>query len=299
MKTKIIIIGMGNMGKRHLQAICHLAVPLEFYCYDLNPVALESVKNFCQQNFISNENITLTTDHNQIIANISSQAVVIIASTARGRAALLEQIIKQRPKAILAEKPLCQTTAEYEQLTILAKQEAVPIYLNFTRHMYPFYRQIKQSFNGSEGVLFKAAFPNGLACIGIHIFELMTWLTKTKSATVVKSQLEAAFNSKRAGYQDFYGSLKVEIDGGQVCTFVSRQKDQTAIIEISSNRNQYLIDESKIEAPYTSQISDKVVSDLIEKGETDKLPDIFQSYLAHKILFDYMQQVGRENANVT
>ncbi|KAF0135228.1 MAG: hypothetical protein FD145_54 [Candidatus Saganbacteria bacterium] len=315
MKTNIILIGTGNIGKRHLQAISNLSSVDRITCYDTAEDALASVPEFCKSNNLNINNLVFSSDYGVLLQSISDNTVVIIATTAKGRGKLLEDVIRKAPLAIIAEKPLCQTLEEYEAIMKLSKTWNVPVYINFARHMFSFYRDIHTTMKDAQHKSLNAVFPDGMGCIGIHMFELMTWLLSPKTYKIIHSSVEGVFKTKRKGYSDIYGSLVILLDDTHLCSFTTSNKEKVFSIEISSGRKEYKIYEAsqkmiisdilnnvnihEVEILYVSQMTDKIVSDILEKRKTNKLPDVFQSYLAHKILFDYMALNRKEKTNIT
>lgn len=315
MTIKIAIIGTGNMGKRHLEACGKLPQELEAVCYDSNREMLDSVSDFCEANKIKLNKLILANSMTELLEFISEKTIVIVATTARDRQKILSLVIARQPLAIITEKPLTQTLAEYESLIELAKEKKVPVYINFTRHLYAFYQEIKEQLEGLKAVSMRVVFPNGIALIGIHMFELMTWLLNVNECKIVESKLHKTFQTKRKDYVDMYGEIAVEISNGMCCTFSSCENSNVFSIEIDSERNRFRIFESenrmeiadkygsieqkRLEIPYTSQIMDIAIADLLKSGRTRKLPDIFEAFLAHKMLFNYLNNHKLTGMNIT
>ncbi|MCK5613628.1 Gfo/Idh/MocA family oxidoreductase, partial [Candidatus Pacearchaeota archaeon] len=176
MKIDIFIFGMGNMGKRHFQAISHLDYYNKIYCFDISQEAIASVKDFCSENDLDEASLVLMNDFDEMILKISKDSIVIVSTTANGRVELLESVMSKRPKVIMAEKPLCQNLEEYEKILYMSEENDVPIYINFPRHRYPFYQRIFSDLKNLKQQSFHAKTWGGMACNGIHVLELMTWL---------------------------------------------------------------------------------------------------------------------------
>ena len=315
MINKIIIIGLGNMGKRHLQAGARLDYIEQIFCYDREPSALASVPAFCLEYGINDKTLSFTSDFIDVLGAITKDSLVIIATTAGGRAEMLGRVIAKTPGAIIAEKPLCQSGEEYEKILTASKARNVPVYLNFTRHAYPFYREIKNALKGAKNRQFKAVFPNGIALIGIHMFDLMTWLFDAKKYSFLDNNLQEQFETKRMGYFDFFGGITLKTGDDDTCVFSAVKGNDLFSIDISSSGKQFVIYESagkliasegmnkiditEIKTPFTSQVMDKVI-DNIARGKAEiGLPDVFESHLAHKILFEYMRVHGLAGINIT
>lgn len=313
--NRIIIIGTGNIGKRHLQAISNLHAEHEVLCYDIFLQSLDSIAPFCEKNNILIKKLACTADFSNVLDHVDSTTVIIVATTAKGRKDILEKIIKRKPLAIIAEKPVCQTIDEYESLLELNKEHAVPIYVNFSRHVCPDYQAIYNKMIGKEQIYFSANFSNiGFGCNGIHLLELATWLLSANDYEIITSKVTSIYKSKRKGFHDFSGKLTLKINGVHSCTITIMDGKTVDFIEVVCEDTLYKIFETVnkkivVEAgsglivqnfrlEFCSEITGKVVSDIVH-GRVPKLPQIKDTYLAHKILFDFMKRHDIEGMNIT
>jgi predicted dehydrogenase len=317
MKINIAIIGLGNIGKRHLQAVSRLDFFEEINCYDIMEISLNSVSDFCEKNMIKTEKIKLVFQFDDLLKKISQNTIVIVATIAKGRYGVLKTIIDRNPLAVIAEKPLCQNIMEYEDIVNYSKKNGTNIFINFSRHCYSAYQTINEYLNNEEFKVkhFVAFFSGGMACVGIHIIDLATWLLKGASFKLKYSKKEEVYETKRTGYSDFSGEMLLNINEESNCFFMAERKQMPIMIDINTEKKQLRIFESAdkmvvvnsdsdginlsdYEIVNTSQITDKVIEDIMNKKKP-QLPDIFESYLAHKILFEYMRINGLEEVNIT
>lgn len=318
MKIKAAIIGLGNIGKRHLQAISKLNSLEKIQCFDIDKNALDSVFSFCKENGSHFNNIELTMDFEKILKEITKDTLVIIATTAKGRKQLIEKVIIKNPLAIISEKPLCQSLEEYDEIKNLSKRNNVHIYVNFNRRLFPVYQQLRKEIEeeeGKEGKVFKSVFSGGMSCSGIHLMELVTWLFNVKNYRILYSKNISVFESKRKGYYDFAGEMILALDKKNLCCLKATEADNLFSIAITTKGKEYTIYEnvdkivisdisgnvkiSPIKKIHTSETTDKVFTQIAANKNTSLLPDIYQAYLAHKMLFDYMQFHGQEKVNIT
>ena len=305
---------MGNIGRRHLQAVSRLRCFEKILCCDINQNALDGAVAFCRKNTLPLAQLELTKDLNSVLKGITRETIVIVATTALGRNKLLTKILKRKPYAILAEKPLCQNKREYQEVMRLSKANRVPIYVNFSRHMYDFYQDIYKVLQKTKEKSLTAFFSGGIACNGIHLLELATWLLRAKTYRIVSSKKAKVYETKRKGFHDFSGEMAVKFDGGNGCFLKAAHKQRPFSIEISSPGHEFKIYETdqkmvhvngtgkaatdNIRVPFVSQLTDKAINRLINRKIPD-LPDIHQSFLAHQILFDYMKRHKLKHINIT
>lgn len=313
---RIIIIGTGNIGKRHLQAVAKLDIDYDLLCFDIFQPSLDSIATFCKENDLQIKNIDMTTNFSRILDFINERTIIIVATTAKGREDILEKVVARQPLAIISEKPVCQRPKEYEALLQLAKDYSVPVYVNFSRHLSPHYQEIYSEIEGAQRPHISFLFSNvGFGCNGIHFLELATWLFRAETYEIIASEVTSTYASKRKGFSDFSGKLILRMDGGKICTVSISDDTAVDLVEVVLPRKLYtifetlgkkiVVDQEKkkidvLEFRYElcSQIMDGVLLDIIN-GKTPMLPSIQQTHLAHKILFEFMERAGIADLNFT
>ncbi len=313
MKNNIVIIGTGNIGKRHLQAVGNLKSSSGIVCYDNIEASLNSVHPFCKANGIDTNALEIRKDYKGALDAVTPDSIVVVATTARGRKDILLDVIAKRPKAVIAEKPLCQSDEEYNQILAASKTNNVPVYVNFPRHFFEFYKMIKEEIRDAKHKTFISVFPDGMSVIGIHILELMTWLLDVKEYKVLFSRATNKFETKRPGYHDCFGEMLLSLDGGNAGYLKTSEGENVFTNKIIADNKEFDVfefsnkmtvsDSSNIEVRdiqvlYVSQITDKIISSILSGGDVD-LPTIEASYTAHRILFDFIKANSLEGINIT
>lgn len=315
MENKIFIIGMGNIGRRHLQGICNEGICKEVVGYDINPQALEDTKKFIEDNHINHTSIRLMDKKEAIGGHINRETIVIIAATANNRVSCFHQILQLKPKAVIVEKPLCQTEAEYKKILNLSKKYNVPVYVDFHRHMYEKYRQMSAYLKKDPLRFIHTTTWGGMACNGIHVLEFITWLTDAREYKILDYSKPKVYATKRRGFKDFEGQIAFVVNKNIVCSVSATNKESLETYDIAAQDRQYFVNESvnrmsvvdkkgkqeeqEINVLYLSQITGKVVRDIIKGSSYVKLPRIEKTFLAHRILFDYMKCTKISDINFT
>lgn len=315
--NKVIVIGTGNIGKRHIQALYKSELDFKIVAYDFIKDSLLSVNQFCISNGLDVERISLIEDLSLLTEQIDSTSVVIIATTASGRMELLEPVLNRRPAAVIIEKPVVQNESDYLSIQALAAKVGVPIYVNFIAHAQHFYREIYENVKDSKDYTFYTNMPSwGMSTVGIHQFELYFWLFGVKEYEVVFSEVSSVYEQKRQGFYDLAGTIGLSDKKGNIAVFRNQAVNSVASIQIVTENYLYTIHESqntlikigpdkKIEVKdlnvrFVSTYIHEVV-DLIFNGQHNEvyLPTIEQSYLAHKVLFDYVSTHVSSPLNIT
>jgi predicted dehydrogenase len=318
---RILIVGTGNLGKRHLQALSYLKNDFEVFCYDAFEEARNSVAPFCVENKITIDNLIVLDTLDAALDIITVNTVVIVVTTAKGRAGLLKDLFLKFPKAIISEKPICQTLEEYEELMALSHTYKVPVYVNFIAHMQSFYQEIKSEVKGLSNFVFYSNMPKwGIACVGIHHFELLTWMFDVSRFSIVNNgDYIQVYDQKRKGFQDMAGAVILRTDNNNLCVINNSEFEGLATIQINTEQKCWTIYELQkvmtvvdkelpgkvdvrvLDYKYVSQYTHLLVTSIMNnKMISDAiLPDLKGSYLAHKMLFDALKARGAGNINIT
>jgi predicted dehydrogenase len=310
------IIGTGNIGRRHLQAAAQLKEDINLSCHDIYEESLEATKQFIINNKLQFKKISYYNTQKEALENTTKDTIFIVATTAKGRAAILADIILQKPKAIIAEKPLTQNEEEYCRILKLAEKHQVKIYCNLSNHTYPGYKEVLKTIKEREHVICNINFNGtvGFACNGIHYLETISWLLQMKKYTITHSKLKAVFDSKRQGFQDFEGTMDFTINDQHQCTIsiqgeqamntfqLITEKEIMTIFEsekkIVTIKNNTEVTQKEFPIYYTSQISNQVIAAILE-GKKPDLPSIKEARLTHQLIFDFMKKHKIETINIT
>lgn len=314
--NKVIIIGVGNIGKRHLQAVVNSTNIDKIICYDLFKETTESILTFCETNNISDSRITLLYKEEEVLEQTNKESIVIIATTAKNRLPLFESIISKKPKAIIVEKPVVQNSYEFGLLKEWINQNNIPVYVNFIAHAQPFYQKIKEEVSSSNELTFYTSMPLwGLSTVGIHQIELFLWLTGGVTFKASYGKWFKTYEQKRKGFHDIAGIINIDLENGKFATINSKlNPDGVSSINIISDTKSYTILENldtlitvdkengvKIEplnVRFVSMYMNEVVDSIID-GERIILPSIQESEASHKILFEYVESLNVKELNIT
>ena len=313
---KVFILGLGNLGKRHLQSVANIEELYKIICYDTEPKALDSVNIFCRDNSIQIDNIQLDGNLENTINLIDSKSIIIVSSTANGRDELLLNILDKKPLAIIVEKPVTQGLKEYEAVMEKSLNIGIPIYINYIAHMQPIFQQIYSELADSKEFTIYTNLPNwGIACVGIHQIELFTWLFNLEKCKIVSSNVKSVYEQKREGFYDIAGNLVLQTESGNICVINNTQNQSIASIQIITENKIYNIFEEQekivivdsesgvnienIEYVFVSQYTQQIIKDIFLNNQTNLIPDITQGYLSHKLLFEFMDTHNINNINIT
>lgn len=310
----IVIIGVGALGKRHLQSILNSKLELDIYCYDINKQALD---NFEWENTYNNKKLTVVTSFDDLPKEVD---FALFAMTANGRREMFDQLIEHcTVKHILFEKVLFQKIEDYEYVGQKLKELNINAWVNCARRQMDCYQELKKELESAKEIrIFISGGEWGMACNAIHEIDLIEFLSDSSETKIDKlSLLPEIVDSKRKGFKEVYGT----IDGhsGRCCHFsISCMKDSQVpdILTISTDIGQYVIFEGKQKLiymsidneyellekdfvmSYQSQMTQHVMEDILITGES-RLAKFDVSSRLHlefiRPLIEFFKKNGWEN----
>ncbi len=310
---QIILIGAGQLGSRHLQAICKLQTSVHIDVVDLSSQALE----VCKQRFEEVEHAKINATFLQEIPQNKTYNLAIIATASRVRAKVTEELIeKSKIQYILFEKVLFTLSEDYSRIQKLLEKHAIKAWVNCPRRMYPIYKNMAKIFEKDTCLNFVAQGGDwGLACNSIHFIDLVSYFTKEKNFIYLNNFLDKTIHeSKREGYKELTGSLLAKGDKGSIITLSSVQNSTAPLtIQIWGNQahaylgehnstctlytqeNRWKAQELPLHIPYQSELTNLFVEEIMQTG-TCELTTFEESCALHTPLLEFfikhMQEQG-------
>lgn len=304
---KIILIGCGNIGSRHLQALAKLKCDLSVEIVEPSKVAQSLGKHRLNQVEYDPSNHKFVW-HESITQLKNKSDLVIIATTSRNRINLIEDVLKLGHKRLLVEKIVCQSTAEYKKLLSLMKKFHAKGWVNTNRRYFMAYQKLKNDLKHSKFVQIHIFSGNsGLGTNAIHYLDLFSWLIDD-----LKIKLDGKFltnklfkNKRGQNFKEFFGTI---IGTSKRGSFVSLtffpSKRESFIINIQSEDRLVTINELvdqgyvntfqgkknlKFKFEHTSSLTAKIAHDIFT-NDACLLPTLEDSYYIHNELFRIFNQ---------
>ncbi len=303
MRKRIALIGCGNIGSRHLQALVKLPFLTEINVVEpsknaqhiglerLNQVKFDKKKHdifwYSSINELKNKN-----------------DLVIVATTAKERIKTINRLLKMGNTRFLIEKIVCQSLTEYNRLLNNMKTNHAKSWINTNMPYFKAYQNIKKYFKNSKKIHISltTAGHYGLGTNAIHYLDFFCWFTNN-----YKINLDGKFlfdkilpNKRGKDLVEFAGMIsgKNNKDSTITLNFIPNA-DLPLILNIYGDNNKHLIiDEvaektwnildKKVNFTYnyehTSTLTTKIVTDIIKNDNCD-LTTMENSYHIHKELF--------------
>jgi predicted dehydrogenase len=273
----ICIIGVGNLGYRHYQALLKIDFDTAVYLVDPNIRTIESTIQGTRYSNPNIKSVRLLTTINELPDSID---LAIIATNSDVRASVTKQLVKsKRVLYILFEKVLFQKMEDYQLIRGILTGNGIKAWVNCPLRMYPYYQEIRKDID-SKPVRCKV---NGwdLACNSIHFVDLVEWLSGGKLDHIVTNNLgNLIIESKRKGFIEITGELVCQFNDGSSLSMTSIPGAEVArCIEIRSENCNFEINEldNRCKKIYDNQIEEREIRPLYQSELTN--------LVAKKIIF--------------
>ena len=260
MKYSIAIIGVGNIGSRHMQAALKACLEAHIYLVEPSEEARMTAKRRIDEvSDCVGKTIEFVSKTDDLPYDID---LLIVATSSNSRLCVIQEMLNNhRVKYMVLEKFLFPRMDEYELASRILLKSGVKAYVNCSRRLFEIYNTIRQKTINSKWVDMHVIGGNwGLACNGIHMLDLYSFLTNEELISESKctidlverrefkcdtSELEdTVFSSKRSGYNEFFGKLVIRGSRGQL-TLICHHDDAPSIISILSEKGEWVIDEAR------------------------------------------------------
>lgn len=297
---QVAIIGAGQLGSRHLQGLKLASSPLSITVMDSNEDSLTVAKGRYESvSPIGEKNINFVNSIDKLPSELD---LVIIATGSKPRAVIVHSLLNHATvRYLVLEKVLFPSITDYDIVNGLLKDKDVRCWVNCPRRMFGMYKQIMESIDPMMPVYMTNAGEDwGLCCNAIHMIDIFLYLTGETSYTIETKFLNDEIeDSKRGGYIEMTGTLKVTTLKGNELTLISEKnfKGEKAFM-IENGDNMYVISEGggswslngsqyQYSIPYQSQLSGVLADELLITGGCSLTPfELSASY--HKPFVEAM-----------
>jgi len=256
--TTIAVIGSGQLGSRHIQAIVKERQP---YNIEVVEPSLEAQKmTQARLDQVEFGHPETRVSFIKELSNISIDCDIgIVATGSSNRAEIVADLIEKIGiKRLLLEKVLFQRIEDYFRIGKLITDHNVKAWVNCPRRIYPDWIKIKESIN-NKGPLYLSVSGGdwGLACNAIHFIDLAAFLGCSMQLKYSTKGLDKQWIwSKRPGYREITGLLQAtSIRGDQIVLFSGAGQDVPSTIAIEVPGERYIVNEAT-SSLLTSSISD-------------------------------------------
>ena len=282
---KVIVIGCGLLGRRHLESLAALTTPVEIWGVDPSVDALTlAAKVFFETDKQACHKLNLSKTFNNLPRYVD---VVISATNSTSRLdSLVTLYDKVEAKYLILEKVLFSKLADFDFADKLFKEKHQGIWVNCPRRANVTYQAIKNRIRNGQKVDMAVFGGNwGLASNSIHFIDLFAFLTGGALLNVDTSDLDdVIYQSKREGFTELSGTINCTFDEGNLMLASDIDRPLEVKIEITIDdlviklnelertvtvigERQSMVSDGSIELELQSRLTTSYVADLLSGSE--------------------------------
>ena len=307
--VRVLIVGCGQIGSRHLQAVASLPQVRQIDVIDPRPEALQLGRERLAevQRRQSSQTIRWCTSFEEARRR---GALCIVATQAQGRSRLVREIADALGyTTFILEKVLTQSVQELDELVECTQARQLRVWVNCQMRAYPFHKLVKQRLDPASPVMLNIVGGNlGLATIGIHKVDLFVFYDGASRLESAGSQVDPILHRTARGQCDLSGILRASTAKGSQFT-LSYAGDHRRLdrLSITSRDYRYIFDYEQrwaaesdaasgwawrslpfADDPLISHLTAGFASEILAGGRCD-LPTLEESLVAHRWLLQELQ----------
>jgi hypothetical protein len=291
----VALIGAGQLGSRYLQGLATCEVPLEIFVVDPNEKSLKTAQLRWEE--VANGNALHRVHFSQALEGLPAEVdLSLVTTTADVRLQVVEQVQSQcKVRYWILEKVLAQSEDQINRLEQLLLN-AEGVWVNTPRRAYSWHQQIYEQLpRGRAWQVTGSGGAWGMACNSIHFIDLVAWWTGEELGSVDTSGLEKWFPSKRSGFWEVSGKLKMVYSRGSQLELSADESNTPFSLNLHNKHGRWQLDESvgsftnsngfsllgKVE--FQSELTGPLVDQILKTGQCS-LPALAESAKMHRPL---------------
>lgn len=312
--ARLAVIGAGQIGSRHLQALALLDRPVSLEIVDPNPASLETAKARLAE--IPAGPFPRGVQYHSSLENLSPDLDLAIVAT---HSDIREQVVTdllaaKRVRYLVLEKLLFQSLGSYERVASLLKRTGVKAWVNCPRRLWPEYIELKARLAGFRWLdLSVTGTQWGLGSNAIHFLDLLSFLSGPADFTLFAELLDPVIPlAKRPGYVEFGGTLcGTSSRNGHVVMTVHPGENVSSLLQFTTDHAQCTVNELEGKAWYSeaasdwnwteihfprmmqSRLTNEVAQALLDKGDCGLTPYEESSRLHQALLSVFLAHLKR------
>jgi hypothetical protein len=299
---RILVVGSGNVGSRHVQAVLKLKGKLSLDIVEPSEVALNLTKERIAE--IPHNKDDFDIKLYRSLSEIKKESdLVIVATTAVGREKIISNLLEKGHRNFIIEKMVCQSKKEYNNLITKFKEFNAKGWVNTARRYFKAYQSLKELFKDEKIVTLSVVAGNrGLGCNAIHYIDLFSWFANSYEVKLNGDYLhdEIYENKRGENLLEFSGTVvgAAKNDSRMSITFLPFESISDVVsivgkdfhVNINETQEKVHLIEGSVSSPlkykneYVSSITSTIIEEIISQG-TCGLPSLTDSSFAHIELF--------------
>ncbi len=308
----ILIVGLGNMGKAHYEAILKVKTKKSIYLFDKIESKTKSIK-FTNNDF----NKTIICKN---ITDIDNKIdLLVLSTTADGRyTTLIDILSKTKVSKILFEKFLFQKLENFKKVNEILNKKKIKSWVHLPFRQVNFFSKIKSEINNKDIFIFRSIGGNwSMASNIIHTLDLFSYITGSKKLEILYQEFNKKniHSKKRSKFNEAEGHVYIK---GKYNHYLEVSKDSKSKrpkeLELITKENHYIISNNKILTrninnwnfkkntfmfPKLSIIGKEIYRNLLLDDKCN-LPTYADSIDSHKFVFRLFKHINKKGVlNIT
>ena len=308
---RVLIVGCGQLGSRHLQAVARLPEVKVIEVVDPRPAALELGRERLSE--ISERSPSTTVRWLSSLQEATAGGDLCVDATlARGRCQRVREVAEGLGyQAFLLEKVVSQSVREMENLAEFFREKGLRAWVNCKGRAHRFHLRAKKRVDPSDPVIFTVVGGNhGLATNGIHAADLFMFYDGTRSIESAGSRIDPVLHPSKRGADvfDLSGTLNGYTEKGSLFSLTYAPDHQYyEHFSIATRRYRCFVDQLKgwaiesdansgwawREVPFdgpilVSEMTTVFAADILASGGCD-LPTLPEALVAHRYVLNELQ----------
>lgn len=312
---KILLVGAGQIGSRHLQGLARARLNLSIEILEPDAAAREiAIQRFHEIPVTEGVKALHGIDRVDASAFDGNADLAIIATTAAVRHDAIQSVLNRLTIPFLVlEKVLFQRIADLDTIAGLLAEKSCTAWVNCSRRLWPSSQRLRNVFLGDEVTINAQGDGWGLACNGIHLLDFLAFLSGSSHPDEwnLAGLDKSSYASKREGFLEFGGTVGFSLKGGhEIVMRDGRSGASPLVIEIAGSRARATVNESlgsmnlsrradgwktersEISIPRQSDLTNLIAEDILIRG-TCGLTDYRESAELHRAyLGAFLEHVG-------
>lgn len=242
---RIKIVGAGNLGSRHLQALKAVKKPLDIQVVDPSVASLQLAKERYES--VASEQkhkISFSTCFDQVDA---TDIAIIATNSDIRKKALYSLLAASETRLLVLEKLLFVHREDYTEIGNKLSNAGIKAWVNCPMRVMPVYEQIR-AINGTTQISYRVTGGQfGLVTNAIHYIDHAVHLSGCEDFEIDTSGLERPpILSKRSGFLEFNGTLTARFADGSCCEVTCYGSGAApVVVEIFNKTNRFINRESE------------------------------------------------------
>lgn len=297
----VFVVGAGALGSRYLQGLKRCRLQLSVIAVDPSaPARNAAIERWAE---VSDGCALVTLDMRESLkAGLDLAAgtidLVVVATSSSPRTRIVQEITAESvATAWILEKVLAQNSRDVrkieECLTYCSQA-----YVNTPYRVMDSYKSMFRQLVPPLSVLVEGG-SWGPGSNAIHHIDAVAWATQSSVSDIsVEIGPSGWYQTKRAGYKDFFGSVEVSYQDGSRLTLVSHNQPFSFITRVTDSvGNTIILDElnrmaigpdgiaSAFHVELQSEMTPRIVTSILTENRCD-LPSLHDSAEMHSMLLD-------------